>query len=42
MLISLLFKVRYSFEGKENMSSANEFMNKVSSMAEEVADDIKA
>ena len=42
MLISLLFKVRYSFEGKEDMSSANEFMDKVSHMAKEVADGLNA
>jgi len=42
MLIALLFKVRYTFEGTEDMSSANEFMDKVSSMAEEVADGLKA
>ena len=42
MLIALLFKVRYSFVGTEDMASANEFMDKVGSMAEEVVDGIKA
>ena len=42
MLIALFFKVRYSFEGTEDLSCANEFMDKVGSMAEEVTDGLKA
>ena len=36
MIIALFFDVRYSFTGKDNLSSANEFMDKVGNMAEEV------
>ena len=42
MLISLFFKVRYSFAGTDDLSSANEFMDKVGHMAEDVADGLKA
>ena len=42
MLISLLFKVRYSFEGKDDMSCANEFMDKVGNIADEVTEGLKA
>ena len=41
MLISLFFQVRYSFEGKDDMTTANDFMDKVGRMAEEVADEFK-
>ena len=42
MLISLFFKVRYSFTGTDDLSSANDFMDKVGHMAEDVADGLKA
>ena len=42
MLIALLFKVRYSIESTEDMSSTNEFMDKVGSMAEKVVNGLKA
>ena len=36
MIIALFFDIRYSFTGKDDLSSANKFMDKVGSMAEEV------
>ena len=37
MLIALFFDVRYQFTGKDDMSGANHFMDKVGSMAEEMS-----
>ena len=37
MLVSLFFQVRYSIEGKNDLQAANDFLNKVGNMAEEVA-----
>ena len=36
MLISLFFGVRFSFTGEDNLSSANNFMEKAGDMADEV------
>ena len=41
MLISLFFQVRYSFEGKDDLSAANDFMDKVGNMAQDVASGFK-
>ena len=37
MIISLFFQVRYSFDGKDDLSVANDFMNKAGDIAENVA-----
>ena len=36
MLISLFFGVRFSFTGEDDLSSANDFMEKAGDMADEV------
>ena len=41
MIIALFFDVRYSFTGKDDLESANRFMDKVGSMADEVSSEFK-
>ena len=40
MLVSQFFQLRYSIEGKNDMKAANDFLNKVGNMAEEVAGEV--
>ena len=42
ILVSLFFQVRYSIEGKNDLKAANDFLNKVGNMAEEVAGEFNA
>ena len=41
MIIALLFDVRYSFSGKDDLETANRFMDKVGSVADEVTGEFK-
>ena len=42
MLIALFFEVRYSFEGKDDLSSANRFMDQAGSFAGEVSGEFRS
>ena len=41
MIISLFFEVRYSVQGKDDMTAANEFFEKAGNVAEEVAGEFR-
>ena len=41
MIISLFFWVRYSFQGEDDLSRANQFMDKVGNLADDVRDQFK-
>ncbi len=41
MIIALFFDVRYAFTGKDDLSEANRFMDKVGSMADEMSSEFK-
>lgn len=41
MLVGMIFGIRYSFSGKDNLDKANEMMDKAGHLADEVVDKIK-
>ena len=41
LIIALFFNCRYAFEGKDDMSSANEFMDRAGDMAEQMKERMK-
>ena len=41
MVVALFFGIRYSFTGKDDLSDANEFMDKAGSVAEDISEKFK-
>ena len=41
MIISLFFQVRYSFDGKDNLSAANDFMDRAGNIAADAVSEFK-
>ena len=41
MIISLFFWVRYSFTGEDDLTKANEFMDKMGNIADDVKDEFR-